>query len=357
MQEVWQDRGIRFDVLRQQLSCSKGEFEIDSINSVEDTKGNNGKRGFLVVTNLRLIWAQHNRPRTNLSIGFNCITSINIKTVRSKLRGNVQGLYVMTKVPKPKGPKAKKPRFTRFEFIFTSLVRKSPRLFTTVQAVVRAYETTKMYRELKLRAAIIRDKNLILLPNEQVYSKIDGVWNLSSDQGNLGTFFITNVRLVWHANLAENFNVTIPYLQMASVRVRTSKFGPALVVETRQSTGGYLLGFRVDPHERLDEVYMTLQTLYRVYAENPIYGIVYNIESTPQTLQTLKVERKEDELEIIDDQGMGSDGALLAYLSMDEKERANREESGENIVFDANLGLAVEALPEAFSTKDLWSMF
>jgi hypothetical protein len=102
---------------------------------------------------------------------------------------------------------------------------------------------------------------------------------------------------------------------------------------------------------------MTLQTLYRVYAENPIYGIVYNIESTPQTLQTLKVERKEDELEIIDDQGMGSDGALLAYLSMDEKERANREESGENIVFDANLGLAVEALPEAFSTKDIWSMF
>ena len=40
-----------------------------------------------------------------------------------------------------------------------------------------------------------------------------GVWNLSSDQGNLGTFFITNVRLVWHANMAENFNVSIPYLQ------------------------------------------------------------------------------------------------------------------------------------------------
>ena len=220
-----------------------------------------------------------------------------------------------------------------------------------------AYETTKMYRELKLRAAIIRDKNLILLPNEQVYSKIDGVWNLSSDQGNLGTFFITNVRLVWHANLAENFNVTIPYLQMASVRVRTSKFGPALVVETRASTGGYLLGFRVDPHERLDEVYSTLQTLYRVYAENPIYGIVYNVESTPQTLETLKVERKEDEMEIIDDQGMGSDGALLAYLSMDDKERAGKGEDSEEITFDKNLGLAVESLPGSFSTENLWSMF
>ena len=35
-------------------------------------------------------------------------------------------------------------------------------------------------------------------------------------QGNLGTFFITNVRLVWYANMNETFNVSIPYLQMVS---------------------------------------------------------------------------------------------------------------------------------------------
>ena len=58
----------------------------------------------------------------------------------------------------------------------------SPRLFTSVIAVHRAYETTKMYRELKLRAAIISNKSLRLLPQEQVYDKINGVWNLSSDQ-------------------------------------------------------------------------------------------------------------------------------------------------------------------------------
>lgn len=45
-------------------------------------------------------------------------------------------------------------------------------------------------------------------------SQVEGVWNLSSDQGNLGCFFLTNVRLVWHANLAQNFNVSIPYMQM-----------------------------------------------------------------------------------------------------------------------------------------------
>lgn len=48
--------------------------------------------------------------------------------------------------------------------------------------VLRAYETSKMYRDLKLRAALIQNRQLRLLPREQVYDKINGVWNLSSDQ-------------------------------------------------------------------------------------------------------------------------------------------------------------------------------
>lgn len=46
----------------------------------------------------------------------------------------------------------------------------------------RAYETSKMYRDLKLRGALIQNKQLRLLPQEQVYDKVNGVWNLSSDQ-------------------------------------------------------------------------------------------------------------------------------------------------------------------------------
>jgi Bardet-Biedl syndrome 5 protein len=59
----------------------------------------------------------------------------------------------------------------RFEFVFTSLVKNSPRLFTTVQAVMRAYETSKLYRDLKLRGSIVKDGELILLPDEQVIQK------------------------------------------------------------------------------------------------------------------------------------------------------------------------------------------
>ena len=38
-----------------------------------------------------------------------------------------------------------------------------------------------------------------------------------SDQGNLGTMIITNVRVVWFANMNDLFNISTPYIQIASV--------------------------------------------------------------------------------------------------------------------------------------------
>lgn len=51
-------------------------------------------------------------------------------------------------------------------------------------------------------------------------------------KGNLGIFHITDIRLIWHAELNENFNVSVPYYQTKSIKIRDSKFGVALVVET-----------------------------------------------------------------------------------------------------------------------------
>jgi Bardet-Biedl syndrome 5 protein len=39
-----------------------------------------------------------------------------------------------------------------------------------------------MYREIKLRGSILNKGQLKHLPQEQVYNKVPGVWNLSSDQ-------------------------------------------------------------------------------------------------------------------------------------------------------------------------------
>ena len=47
----------------------------------------------------------------------------------------------------------------------------------------RAFTSSKTYRDLKLRSAILHgDKQLKVLPKEEIVSTVHGVWNLSSDQ-------------------------------------------------------------------------------------------------------------------------------------------------------------------------------
>ncbi|RXG59907.1 Bardet-Biedl syndrome 5 protein-like [Armadillidium vulgare] len=134
-----------------------------------------------------------------------------------------------------------------------------------------------MYRELKLRGAIIHNRQLRILPQEQIVSKINGVWNLSSDQGNLGTFIISNIRLVWYANMNELFNISLPLLQISSV-IRESRFGTALVVESSEQSGGYVLGFRIDPVEKLHDIHKELTSLFNVYKQNPVFGVEFSNE-------------------------------------------------------------------------------
>ncbi len=334
---IWQDREIRFDSAPKSLNNRSGEYIIDSINSVEDTKGNNGERGSIIVTNLRMMWVAHKNTRTNLSIGFNTVLTINVRKAKSKLRGQTAALFIMTKYMS-----------NRFEFIFTSLVKQSPRLFTTIQSVHRAYETSRLYRDLKLRGSIIRDNQLVLLPMEQVYNQVQDVWNLSSDQGNVGCFFITNVRIVWHANLAQNFNVSVPYMQMVSAKSKMSgKFGQALVIETQPKCGGYILGFRVHPPERLDALLKEILSLHKIFSVNPVFGVDFKEEEVQPDIDQLKIARVEDDVEIVD---TDTHDAFAAYYA----DGADGNEK--DIVYDNEIGLACEQLPDGWSMSNLWSM-
>lgn len=42
---IWQDRDIRFDVDSSQMRLRAGEFLIERLEGIEDTKGNNGDKG------------------------------------------------------------------------------------------------------------------------------------------------------------------------------------------------------------------------------------------------------------------------------------------------------------------------
>ena len=48
------------------MKMRPGEILIDRLDSIEDTKGNAGDRGRILVTNLRLIWHSASMPRVSL---------------------------------------------------------------------------------------------------------------------------------------------------------------------------------------------------------------------------------------------------------------------------------------------------
>ena len=84
---IWHDREIRFDVHPNLLQMRAGEKLIDSIAQVEDTKGNNGDRGSMLITNLRLIWFSETNQRINLSVGYDCVLTTEIKENISAIKG------------------------------------------------------------------------------------------------------------------------------------------------------------------------------------------------------------------------------------------------------------------------------
>jgi Bardet-Biedl syndrome 5 protein len=85
---------------------------------VEDTKGNNGEKGHLYITNLRLIWFSEENNKINLSVGYDCILNSEIKEATSAIKGNSMALYLRTRFQQ-----------SRYEFIFSSIVANAARMF------------------------------------------------------------------------------------------------------------------------------------------------------------------------------------------------------------------------------------
>ena len=136
-----------------------------------------------------------------------------------------------------------------------------------------------------------------MLPGEQIYSKYNGIWNLSAEQGNLGCFIFTNVRVVWYAQLTESFNVSVPWVQMKQIRVKESKYGTALVLHTSEFSGAYVLGFRV---EDVVGIFSELESLMTTHAKKPVYGVQCNFDDVETNIDKVTIPREQDRMEIID---------------------------------------------------------
>jgi Bardet-Biedl syndrome 5 protein len=96
---LWQDREVRFDIEPEEVKERLGEEFLAIFNPVEDTKGNNGMRGILKISNLRVVWITPRTNSLNLSIGLKSVVDVKKKNTQSKLRGVITALHLTAKGP------------------------------------------------------------------------------------------------------------------------------------------------------------------------------------------------------------------------------------------------------------------
>ncbi|KAF5400462.1 putative Bardet-Biedl syndrome 5 protein [Paragonimus heterotremus] len=144
-----------------------------------------------------------------------------------------------------------------------------------------------------------------------------------------------------------NFNISIPYLHVTAITIRSSKFDRALAIETSKQSGAYMLGFRIDPPEKVSVVQKQLCSLHQLYWKNPIFGLEVNREVENDDEQPSTDENEED---VTIDNSDHKD-VLAAYL-VDKAIEPNQFP-----VYNEELGLAIEPLPAGYKISDLWMVF
>ena len=118
----------------------------------------------------------------------------------------------------------------------------------------------------------------------------------------------------------------------------------ALVIESSEMSGGYVLGFRIDPQEKLKEVYKEIQSLHKTYSSTPIFGVDYTKSEESKIKESEEHEiptpiQAMDEIDEIDTSHPDSTDVFAAYLADGGMEGRDREP-----VYSPELGICIEKL-------------
>lgn len=129
--------------------------------------------------------------------------------------------------------------------------------------------------------------------------------------------------------------------------MRASKFGKALVITCTESSGGYILGFRIDPEDKLATISKELMSVFTVYTNSPIYGVEYELNCSKEVEQ---IKNFIDEIDDVEEPRGEMSNVLNAYLA-DEGHLKDRPPE-----FSPELGLAIESLKDGFTLSQLWEV-
>lgn len=118
-------------------------------------------------------------------------------------------------------------------------------------------------------------------------------------------------------------------------------------------SGGYILGFRLDPEEKLDALLQETSKFLQLFSSSPIYGVDFSVETpTSTSAPDIVAPKVEEDVDIVEDE---ADNHVAAYYldsgADGDLENAN---GASNLGFDQRLGLATENMSNGMSLESLW---
>jgi hypothetical protein len=149
---------------------------------------------------------------------------------------------------------------SRFEFVLIVRQSSSYPFFCHYSSCVSFVWVVQVTRDVKPAARTVEGN---WLPKEHVYTKISwGSGNLSKVQSNLEHLALNLLSRLVMPTWPRIFLILLVSRTCKSKRFgfESPSFGSALVIETAPRSGGYVLGFRIDPETRLQVKFAAKQT-------------------------------------------------------------------------------------------------
>lgn len=311
----WKDKRLAFDLRPSSLRLEDGEQLIARFFPVEDVKGNPDEIGVLEVTNLRLIWICCAKTRVNLSIGWRSVSLTFVQNLKNSLGSPISSLVVLTKYGS-----------TKYEFVFNKMSLYNDLLlsgdlssdfvrgrrlfgpngiprrvnlttpinmidsFDVVFKVWQAYKRTQLFRCSRAnltsllpssdsssnpQAAYGKVSEYNKLPSEETIDIYPGIEQSESrSMKYFGSLIITNIRLIWIDDSLPLRNLSIPYIQIESMKV---KQGDRLLINTFDylaTTNQVELSWskKNANSKRAKSMFEQLQNLCTLYKSKPRFG-------------------------------------------------------------------------------------
>lgn len=144
----------------------------------------------------------------------------------------------------------------------------------------------------------------------------------------------------------ENFNLSIPYAKILEIKKENKQVGAVITITTKKAGGGYMIGFKTENNQ---EVLEKLSSLFSINKEEPYLGVPSDLLITYTNIEEVVQEENLFEDAKIVSSSFNENQNLRKLYAIDSK-------TDKSLVFNEEIGVCMESLPEGMTVDSLWQI-